>query len=91
MWGPPQTFPQPTRANGVAGLALVVLMIARHLSSNHWGTLKKRFLTGPGGYRTHRGPHCEVTGRETAQIWGSAFIRVQVWGAWGVADSLSTG
>ena len=64
----------------MAGLALVVLMIARCTSAATLGELRKRqdvLFTNPGGYMALPGPHSKVIGREKAWAWGSAVIRVK--------------
>lgn len=49
-------------------------------------------LTGPRGYTACQGPHSKSSGRDReTETWGSAFIRMWRWGAWGFMGSLING
>lgn len=65
----------------MAELALVILiMIARPPSAIIIRELCKNkdlFLTGPGNYIAHLGPHSEVVGKDCARARAAAFIGVE--------------
>ena len=78
----------PFTVSVVAGPALVVLRIVRHISAttNHQGTLKCQdvSLTCPGEDKASLGWHSEVLGgkrgraHEQAWTWDSAFLRLRM-------------
>lgn len=65
-----------------------LLWLPDTLSSNQQETLTKRVvahnLSGPEKHRAYLGPHSEAAGREreSAGVWGSAFIGAQGRGLW---------